>query len=223
MLRLKMLVGLAGIFSVLAVSATPAFAEFEAKGQWKVPFKVVKSGEFVDEGSTVKCPEKEIEGTVSVQSKGVINEHEKGSKQVQVKRGPHLNIKVLKWGGHCEATIAGEKLSAKVTPCELQVRLAPGGKTSATGGSVTTCIIEAGPCKITVPEGKETTAEKDEGSNVGLKAVTLEDKGTTNLFAKNNTVGVTTEVAKGTLCTLKSNSTSELKGLEGEAEGITAL
>ena len=221
MSRFKILVGLVSVFATLAVSVTPAFAIFEARGQWKGHVKVIASGEFVDEGATVKCPEKEIEATWSVQSKGVINEHEKAGKQVQVKKGPHLNIKISNWGKACVAVIGGNKLEAKITPCELQLRQVE-GSFKATGGVVTTCVITAGPCKITVPEGKEKSAESNEGTNVGLAETGLENKGE-NLFTKVTTKGVTAEIAKGTLCTLKTNSTSELKGLEAEAEGVKAI
>ena len=195
--------------------------KFEAKGQWKGPVKIIKSGEFVDEGASVKCPEKEIEATWTIQSKGVINEHETEGKQAQVKEGPNLNIDVIKWGSHCTATIAAEKFEAKIKPCELQARLFS-GRLKATGGVVTTCVIEANPCKITVPGGSETTPESNTGTNVGLEEISLENK-KENLLFKVTTKGITAEIAKGTLCPLKTNKTSELKGIEGEAEGVNSV
>jgi hypothetical protein len=226
MFRFKMLLGLAGIIAALAVSAAPAFAEFEAKGQWKQAVKVTVSGQFIDAGNAkVKCPANEIEATASVQSKGVINEHEKGGKQVQTKKGPHLNINVLKWGANCEATIGATVIKpVTVSPCELQAQQKI-GQTTALGGVVKPCVIKAGPCELTALEGKETTPEKNEGKNVGLSEIKLENKGS-NLFTIINTKGVEVEVKKTTeLCTLTkgTNTTGELLGVEGIAEGVTEV
>lgn len=223
MSRFRILVGLVSVLSMLAISASPASANFQAKAQWKGVVKVVKSGEFVDEKAVVKCPANEIEAQWSIQSKGVLGEHEKNGKQVQVKDGPQLHIKVTNWGKGCIATVALGKLGAKVKPCELQIYQLP-GSLKGTGGVATTCEIEistAG-CTLTVPAGKETKPESDEGTNVGLKEVSLENKGE-NLFTTTSITGVTVEPNKEASCGVKTNSTSELKGLVALIEGVNAV
>jgi hypothetical protein len=228
MFRVKMLIGLAGVFAVLSLSATPAFAEWQAKGQSKGVVKIIKSGEFVDgEGASagiVTCPKEEIKAEWSIQTKGPITEHEKQGKQVQTKTGPHLWIKVLNWGAHCIAKISGIESAAEVKPCELQlVQLR--GEFTATGGVGSECIIKASVCELKIPQAEETMPGSNTGKNVGLQSITLTNEITnigTNQIDKANVNGIRA-VSNGGLCPLITNETSKLKGLEFQIENVAAI
>jgi hypothetical protein len=222
MLRVKMLVGLVGIFATLALSASPAFAEWQAKGQSKGVVKIKSTGEFVyAENDTVKCPTKgNPEAEWSIQTKGPINEHEVGEKQKQTKTGPHLWIKVTKWGTECTATLGAIKAAAEVKPCEFQlVQLR--GETKATAGVGSECIIKASACEIKVAQGKESTNE-----NVGLPEVELKNEITssgTNQNDESKVMGVTA-TTNGGLCPLvKTTKAAELLGLSFQLENVAAI
>ncbi len=222
MFRLKLLAVLAGIITTLAISAAPAFAEFEANshaekestGEGAVT--VLQSGEFVDEGSTVKCPAGGISVRFYIQTKGKILEHEINGKQLKSKKGPHLDW-IIKWGTGCIATIGGNQLKAKITEgCRLQIlfvgSIGSSKEVELNGGSGNECVIKAGPCEIKVPAANEST-----GENLNLGTTIASNNGF-NQIEKSNTKGITT-VKTGTLCTLKNNKTSELKGVEFENVG----
>jgi hypothetical protein len=221
MFKIKMLIGLTGIFAVLGMSATPAFAEWQAKGQWKGPVRVTHSGSLLIEEGAVKaevsCPENEINATWSIQSKGQIKIHEKEGKQVQAKQGPHLNLQI-KWGKACVITVNGSKTAATVSECELQLVQAS-GSFKATGGVVKECIVKGASCEIKAPAGMEKAPESGEGVNVGLKEVELVNKGN-NQFDKTEIKGVFV-TAGGTGCLLGPHPPAFLKGLEFEVEGAT--
>jgi hypothetical protein len=228
MLRVKMLIGLVGIFATLALSATPALAEWQAKGQWKGVVKVTNSGELISgtgatEG-TIKCQSNEIEAQWSIQTKGPISEHEKQGKQVQTKTGPHLWIKITKWGSNCTTAIGATKLPVTIKPCEIQLVQVKGALT-ATAGIASECIITAAPCEIKIPQTSETVLGSNTGTNVGLKEVKLENKSTkegTKQNDKANVEGITT-VVSGTGCPLLGNTTASLKGFEFEIENVAAI
>jgi hypothetical protein len=221
MFRLKTLIGIAGVFAVLAISAAPASAWWEATGkQWKGPVRIISAGSFNDAGTPVECVANEIKATWSIQTKGQIKIHEKEGKQLQTKTGPHLHINILSWG-KCKA--AGT-VEAKVSPCELQL-VQEKGILKATGGVVTPCIIkvEALGCTILVPAGMEKSPQSNEGLNVGLKEVELEN----NVNNQKDKVNISGQIlailaAGGGGCPA-TNSTASLTGLEFEVEGAKAI
>ncbi len=231
MFRLKTLSVLAGMIAVLAVSAAPASAWWEATGkQLKGPVKVVTAGTFVDGGTEVTCPANETQATWSIQTKGQIKDHENQltGKQVQTKFGPHLNIKIYNWGAACKAKIGtvGE-FAAEVKPCELQL-VQQKESLTATGGVVTTCVVKAGPCVIQVPAGMEIEPGSNKGINVGLPETELKNKVNGQEFTqfdKVATKGVLAQRGSGSnaLCPVVTNENSELKGLEFELQGVKAV
>jgi hypothetical protein len=236
MFRLKTLGVLAGMIAVLAISASPASAWWEATGkQWKGPVRVIASGAFVDGEGTgaarVECPPAGVEATWSIQTKGQIKIHEKEGKQEQTKVGPHLHIKVLKWGSECKATVGSSEFKkVTVSPCELQL-VQERGSFVANGGVVTECVVkvneESGAtfCEIRVPAGLETSPQSNKGHNVGLAEIKLENIGLNNQLDKTNVTGVQTLRGAGskTLCPIANNETSKLEGLEFEVEGAKAI
>jgi hypothetical protein len=228
MFRLRTLTVLVGMVAALVISASPAFgamwranasATKENPGEGNV--NVVTPGEFVDEGLKVKCPAKEIVATWSIQTKGQIKIHNESGKQLLTKEGPHLHIHVSSWGT-CEAVIGATKVAVSVSGCELQ--LAIENVKSANGGVVTTCVIKAGVCEVQIPPGMETKAESNQGINVGLAAISLENK-VNNQFDKINVTGITGYKPPNTPnCVLHSKQeNAELKGAEFEIIGATVV
>lgn len=231
MSRLKTLSVLAGIIAALAVSAAPASAWWESNSQANEGKGVVNvSGEFVDVtgGGTaaVKCPANEIEATWSIQTKGEIKVHNKEEKQLKTKAGPHLHFNVLKWGTMCKAKIAETTAQAHVSPCELQLVQPQKGTESqtATAGVVTACRVEAANCTIIVPPGMEKQQGSNEGINVGLKEVTLENvKGTGNQVDKVEVKGIRAEKQANAGCPLTTLGTASLVGMEFTVEGAKLI
>ncbi len=232
MSRLKTLSVLAGTIAALAVSAAPASAWWESNSQANEGKGVVnKSGEFIDEtaggSAVVTCPEKEIEATWSIQTKGEIKVHNKEEKQIKTKAGPHLHINVLKWGTMCKAKIGGTAAGqAHVSPCELQIVQPQKGTGSqtATAGVVTACRVEAANCTIIVPAGMETQQGSNEGINVGLKEVTLENSGTNNQVDKVAVKGIRAEKQLPSAgCPLTALGTASLTGMEITVEGAKLI
>lgn len=226
MFRLKALSLLAGIVAVLAVSASPASAWWEAAKQLKGPIRVIQAGSFVDgEGAAkfvVKCPANEVVARWSIQTAGQIKIHEKEGKQEQTNLGPHLNIQVKSWGANCKAKIGeAAEVKAEVKACELQLVQSKGSFT-ATGGVVTECRIKAANCESIVPAGMEKSPESGEGINVGLKEAVLENI-TPNQLDKVNVTGVRAEKQANAGCVLTTVQKAELTGLEFEAEGVKAV
>jgi hypothetical protein len=227
MFRFKVLILLAGMIAVLGVSATPAFAEFEANkeatGATEGKGKVLKSGEFVDGISTVTCPKEGITIVWSIQSAGNIKEHQKGTKQLKVKTGPHETL-MVKWMKEtetpktkCEAKILGGGLGpAKVNPCKLQI-VSEGkvGKEAKElkGGVEEECIVktETGNCEIKVPAANEAT-----GENWKLGNTTISNVGFNDVF-KTNVTGITANDG-APLCPASTHS-AELKEVELENIG----
>jgi hypothetical protein len=93
----------------------------------------------------------------------------------------------------------------------------------ATGGVVTTCVIKALGCTIQIPAGMEKQPGSNEGRNVGLGEIKLENttKQPLNQIDKANIKGIQT-LSSGGLCP-SNNETSTLTGLEFEVEGAKAV
>ncbi|HEV3071427.1 MAG TPA: hypothetical protein VGY76_08390 [Solirubrobacteraceae bacterium] len=229
MFRLKTLSVLAGLIAVLAVSAAPASAWWESNGtETKGKATVTESGAFVDKAGTVtaevKCPPNEIEGKWSIQTKGEIKIHLKEEKQLETKFGPHLHLNVTNWGKNCVASIGTTKFKAgevKISPCELQL-VQEKGVFTATAGVVTACRIEVAICTIIVPAGMEKQQGSNEGINVGLKEVKLENSGS-NQIDKANVTGVRAEKQANALCPLATVGAASLTGFVFTVEGAKAV
>ncbi len=225
MFRLKTLSVLAGLLAALAVSAAPASAWWEATGtQSKGPVRVINHGKFVaGEGTNtavVECPTKEIEATWSIQTKGQIKQHEQAGKQEQTNFGPHLYIKVTKWGTACTAVIGGASpIAATITSCTLQ-EVQQKESFVATGAVATECVIKAGNCEVLVPAGMEKEPGSNEGFNVGLGKIELSKLGSLNIVSVS---GVKSHKPPNTPgCPLTTNQPASLTGLEFETEGAIA-
>jgi hypothetical protein len=223
-----MSVVLTGMIAVLAVSAAPASAWWEATGkQWKGSVNVIKSGEFVTEGAvkaTVVCPENEINAKWSIQTKGQIKIHEKAEKQLQTKTGPHLNFQI-KWGKACTTALGADKVPVIVKDCELQLVQNPRSFT-ATVGVVKECVLKFSVCEIIVPAGMETEPQSNKGHNVGLEAVSLVNVGVgePNQLDKINVENIQLYKPSNTpLCPVATNAIAKLIGAEWEVIGARAI
>ena len=213
--KIRALLGLTVMVALLAISAAPAFAEFESttatvfKGQstaGKTLFTYVKGG------LTVTC---ESAGDWWSVRKGP-----KNTEQIEVRRGEHLNILVeaSEKGEHgwkkCKASLGN---AAKVSACEFQIHQKVGELLNVKGDVITGCTIEALLCTIKVP-GTGTNETGTE--NFQLGKTTLETSGT-NLKAKVEVTGITATANSGCLTTLKSAEGTELG--EGLEEGVKAI
>jgi hypothetical protein len=238
MFRVKTLSILAGMVAVLAISVTPGSAWWESNSSNTTgKVKVIATGRFVDAGSKVECPNiAEVEEHTSwwLQTKGQIKKHQQNGEQLLTTAGPHLYIQVKNWGA-CKAEISGTTLEAKVSACEFQLVQTQKGSLTATGGSVNTCVITTEICVLQIPAAMEKAPGSNEGINVGLKEISLE-----NNAAKTNQIdrvniksggtgqlageGIMVQRGSGskTLCPISSNEEGELLGLEFEALGIKA-
>jgi hypothetical protein len=206
MIKAKLVAVFSAIIAVLAISATPAFAEFQSNSA--ETHGTGKSGEIVLEGggATLNCTS--ADGEWKIQTKGPILEHNKLGKQEPTTKGPHLNLTISKWNG-CKAK---SKEIKEVTPtvgaCTLQLEQ-PAGSFTAKGGVVSACKVEIKvlffTCVITVPPANEQT-----GLNFGLVKNTLENSGS-NLITVANDSGITTE-AKGTCLGVVGTNTATEKG-----------
>jgi len=230
MFRLKTLSILAGMIAVLAASATPASAWWESNtGQTQGTVRPIRAGEFIigkGEGEAkVTCLPEEVKAIWYLQTAGQIKEHQKNGKQELTTKGPHLHIQVKEWGKGCVTKIGKEVLASTVSPCEFQIVQA---KESfiATGGVVTGCLLKIGSlCEVQVPPGMEKAPESNEGINVGLKEITLENIGKNQLDLVNVKGSIyANSIGKNALCPLpKPITTGSLVGLEFEAEGVKAV
>ncbi len=172
MSKLKALFGLTMMVSLLAISAAPAFAEFESKtaeGKGKAGATT-----FTDEGATVTC--ESAVGTWSIRKQDKL--------QGKVTKGGHLNIHVnastAKPAGweNCKTSIGS---TAEVSDCEFQAEQ-KAGEFTVNGTIIKGCVVTSpGNCRIKVP----ATSEK-------LGKTTLTNVGT-NLEAKLEVEGIPSE------------------------------
>lgn len=210
MTKLKIgLVLVAGLFAVLAASATPAFALFETetgKLSGQVPTaSITKGGEFVYES---KLPG----GAVKCEPKGVGIEW-----KLATQKNPDQQYQI-KWGSFCSLAVGSSKLPAVVSESELLAESPGSGKdsyTTLTGTNLNETVIkvESELCVIKVPTE----------SNKQLKATTQESPSLTSFeeTVNVNTTGVTSnEKSKGVGCSLATKSTTgELKAVEFKLAG----
>jgi hypothetical protein len=196
MIRTKMLAVLVGMIATLAVTAVPAFAEFESnstatKGAGKGGAVVLEGG-----GATLECAS--AEGTWTVLSNGVA-----------AKQGKTLQLNVEKWNT-CKASTSSVKgVTAEVGACILELTQAK-GETKAKGAIVKDCTVKTKVlglgCTITTPAGKS-----QEKINFGLETNTLENSGT-NLLTKAEDTGITTKPAGAGCLGVKETHEAKQKG-----------
>jgi hypothetical protein len=183
MIRVKLLAVLAGMIATLAVSASPAFAEFESKNG--TSHGAGKSGTVVLEGggATLTCSSAEGEWKIA-----------NGTT-----KGTTLAIAISKWNSCKAKTKEIKEASATVEPCTLSLEQAAGSK-KAKGSTTTECKVKVTilffTCKITVAAGQ-----------TGLETNTLENSGS-NLITTAADTGIKTH-AEGTC--LGATSTNEAK------------
>lgn len=184
MSKVKLLTILTGAIATLAVSATPAFAEFKStNGRANGP---IKSGPvvFAGGGATVECAS--AEGTGTIENAGV-----------EALRGRILLLKVERWNGCKVKTSSLKELKPTISACTLELKQAA-GEAEAKGSIVSPCTIKITvlffTCTITIVKENEVgevnfRLEKNELINSGP-----------NLIVKANDAGITTAVA-GAGCT----------------------
>lgn len=241
MSRFKLLSILVGALTALAISATPAFAEFTSKSnpaQSMGKVKVLNSGEFKDGPNlSVKCPASEIKAIYRIQQKHQIKEQ-----QASLTTGPHLEIQVKEWGPNCKATVSGTEIGATISGgtegCRLvlEQRQAVNGQNpgSAAGGVLSQCTIATvnNVCELVVARGMETGLETGQGINVGLTKIELANNGNNGKALVNINGGGKSQSGEGkiwvqqvpghTLCPVNNNFSGELLNFEAEAENLNA-
>ncbi len=202
MQRIKIGLVVSGMLAIMALSAAPAFALFEAEKQLQgqIPNSEIKNGgEFVYEKSaTVKCPTKSPTIDWVMQSK---------SSSVQ-------QYKIV-WGKECKALIGGNELAAEIKPSRLEVKSPESGKAAYTelkGTNLEATEIKTSACTIIVPAEGNKELKKTEQKSPSLTS-----------FEESvlvNTTGIHAEKTKNALCPLlASTSSAELKGVEFNLKG----
>ncbi len=170
MIKIKLLVGVAALLAVTALSAAPAGAWFKSLNGTSQGKVQSSKTELNAGGAKVSC--ESAEGEWHLQSAGVWWEHEKEGKQVKTLEGPHLYIKITKWN-KCKATVALESVAATVEPCEFQLKQPEKGVNKGTATLVSACVIKAAlkptACVITVAAGDHS------GTNELLKEISGEN------------------------------------------------
>jgi hypothetical protein len=160
MFRAKLLAIIVGMLATLAVTAAPAFAEFEStttKGQVKVGAITIEGG-----GATLTCTS--AEGTWTILSGGKANT-----------KGKNEQLFFEKYAGCKTKSSFIKEAKPTVSPCTLELEQAA-GESKAIGAIVGTCKIEVkvlGTCTITA-EGK------------GLKENTLANVGSNDVITAND-------------------------------------
>jgi hypothetical protein len=177
MFRAKLLAVIVGMLATLAVTAVPAFAEFESttgKGTG-----AGKSGPLVLEGggATLECTSAEGTGTIMT-----------GTHGKEALKGPVLQLKTTVWNGCKAKSKEFSNLTPKVKACALNLTQAA-GETKAKGSVPTECTVATTvlflTCTIHVPAEKET-----EKVNFGLEKNALENSGS-NLIITAEDSGIT--------------------------------
>ncbi len=207
MFRAKLLAVIVGMLATLAVTAVPAFAEFQstngkASGAGKAKAVVLEGG-----GATLECATAEGTGTIL-----------SGIGGTQQLKGTVLQLKTTKWN-ECKAKSSEFKeLTPKVKACTLDLKQSA-GQMKAKGSVVTECTVATTvlflTCTIKVSPEKEA-----EGVNFGLESNALENSGG-NLIIKAADTGVTTTTG-GTCPGIKGSKEGKQKAtIEGEGANFS--
>jgi hypothetical protein len=193
MIRARLLAVIAGMLATLAVTAAPAFAEFESsstatKGTVKVGTITIEGG-----GATLTCTS--AEGTWTILSGGKAS-----------KKGTNEQLLFEKFSGCKVKTSGGITATPTVFPCTLELSQ-EAGKNKAIGSIVGSCKVETKvlflTCTITA-------------TGSGLTENTLENVGANNVITANDG-GITTKPA-GTCPGVKETKEAKEKAV-ATAEG----
>jgi len=200
MFRAKLLTIIVGMLATLAVSAAPAFAEFQStNGKASGPGK---SGPVTLEGggATLECTSAEGKGTI---------QNSEGKEQL---KGTALALNTEKWNGCLAKTKSQKGLKPTVSACTLVLKQAA-GESKAKGSVATKCTIKTSvlffSCTITVLTEKE--------GNVNLEKNALENSGG-NLTIKAEDSGITT-TAEGSGCGIAEVKGSNENKQKAEVKG----
>ncbi len=185
MMRVKLLAVIAGMLAMLAVTAAPAFAEFQSnssavKGQVKVGAITIEGG-----GATLTCTS--AEGTWTI-----------FSGTVPATKGKQEKLFFEKYAGCKTKSSLIKEATPIVAPCSLDIEQAA-GESKAIGSIVGICKIEVkvlGTCTITA-----------EGKN--LKEVTLENIQEVNDLITANVTGITSKPSSACLGVKETNEAKE--------------
>jgi hypothetical protein len=202
MFKMKLMVGLAALMTSMVVMAVPAMAEFVSnteQGQGKIKtFPETTTFESTTGGPAVTCKNAsgEPKGEWHIQAK----EYKKQGKyfyQEVVKKGPHLELKIEKWG-HC----VGPTEIAVTVKCNLQVEEQGTGSVQAPA-----CEALVGPesgnhCLIIVPQG----------GNMELPGVSLEN-------LPPNEIGIKSNVTTTSSFTEETGNECKILGIKGSQAG----
>jgi hypothetical protein len=175
MIRVKLLAVLAGMIATLAVSAAPAFAEFESlsakvKGLGQSGPAVLEGG-----GATLECASTQGEWTIF-----------SGPGGKEATKGTVMRLTINTWNGCTAKSTFAKGVKANVKECTLELEQAAGSNT-AKGSTVTECTVEVkvlGTCIISTPGGQKglvTNTLTNVGQNLEILAedsgITTEPKG----------------------------------------------
>jgi len=213
MIKAKLLAVFSAIVAVLALSAAPAFAEFQSNSS--ATSGTAKTGPLVIEGggATLECTS--AEGEWKIQTAGKLKEHEKEGKQVASTKGPQQFIPLTKFNGCLAKTSEMKGLKPTVKACTLHLTQEL-GSTHAKGAIVNVCEIETKvlffTCKLSTPAANEET-----GVNFNLEKNQLENSGN-NLLVTAEDTGITSE-PKGTCPGVKATKEAKEKATLTE-EGV---
>jgi|ERR1700730_17362868 len=202
MFRLKIGLIVSGVLAIMAISVSPAFAEFEAEKQLRgqvANSEITKGGEFIYEtGANVKCPTKSP--TIDW--------------FLQKQRSPVQQYKV-DWGKECTALIGGSIIAAEIKPSHLEVKSPATGKATypeLLGSNLETTEIKTATCTIIVPAEGNKELKKTEQTSPLLTS--FEE---TVLV---NTTGIKAEKTKNALCPLLAKTEkAELREVEFKLRG----
>jgi hypothetical protein len=211
MQRAKLLAVCAGALLVLAISAIPASAWFDARTSGATQGNFHSGGAGVltsPTGGVILCSK--ASGAWHIESSGKISGQQK-TEQFLTKQGPHLGLTISKWEG-CQSSTG---IPVTVSPCLLQFEQPVKGVNSGTGSVGTACVLKipATGCEF----------EVGNAGNEFLKAASYTAVGL-NVEAKGLIEGITITVsaAKKTECELAgitANKENKFKGIL-IAEGV---
>ena len=177
MMKAKLLAVVVGMLATLAVTAVPAFAEFQSTkgnqtGNGQAKRIVLEGG-----GATLECAKAEGTGTIMRQG-------------VQQTKGPVLQLKTTKWN-ECKASSKEFKeIKPKVKACVLNLTQ-EAGSPQAKGSVGAECTVETTVLFLTCTIHVASEKSCQPPVNFGLESNALENSGE-NLIIKAEDAGVTT-------------------------------
>lgn len=214
MLKIRLLVGLAALVMAMLVVAAPASAEFESKsanGQGPV-IKFPEKTLFTSNVSSPPVECKSLTGEPKAEYHVQVKTQKQQGKffyQESAKKGPHLQLKVEKWG-----TCKAGTFSPVSVKCNLQVEQIQATKGV---GSVYPpgCVVTAGTCVIEVwasSANRELPEVKLENSGENLKLESKVEGISSVANASCTSLGITGGQGTGTF--VSANGALELEGVK---------